>query len=164
MAEITQIETAPQIEAVRALVLEWTDIALAFDPGAKSGPAFAELESELAGLPGKFGPPDGAFLLLSVDGAPAGCGALKRFDDSTCELKRMYLRPAFRGQALGEQMVAALLGSARALGYRRIVLDSWHKLDAAHHLYRKAGFVDQEPWIELPEAYRGKVVFMALDL
>ena len=161
---IVQMQTPAEIEAVRDLVREFTAFALTQDPKAKEAPAFKGLEAELAGLPGIFGPPDGAFLLVSVNGAPAGCVAIRAHGAGVCEVKRMYVRPAFRGLQLGEALVAALIAKARELGYRKIVLDTFHTLRAAHHLYRKAGFLDVPPTFDLPEHLRGKVVFMEMDL
>ncbi len=164
MLSIVQIETPAQINAVRGLVREFVAFALTQDPSAKDAPAFSGLEAQLADLPGIFGPPDGAFLLAMVDGAPAGCVALRRDRPGVCEVKRMFVRPAFRGQSLGEALVAALIEKASDLGYRRIVLDSFHTMPSAHHQYRKAGFFDVPPTFELPGNLVGKVVFMQMDL
>ncbi len=161
---IVQIATPSEIEAVKDLVRELTEFALTQLPQARQTHAFQGLEVELAGLPGIFGPPGGAFLLASVDGSPAGCVAIRKHDDAACEVKRMYVRPSFRGYGLGEALVDALITKARELGYRHIVLDSFYTFKAAHHIYRKAGFLDCPPTIDLPEFLQGKVNFMELSL
>ena len=164
MISIDQIETDEQIKAVRALVREFTDFAFTMDPEAKNAHAFEGLEEQLADLPGIFGPPHGAFLLASVDGAPAGCVACFGHGDGICEVKRMYVRPEFRGLKLGEKLTQSLIEWARAQGYRKMVLDTYYKLEAAQALYAKAGFSLCAPTFELPAPYQGKVVFMELYL
>ena len=164
MVSIEQIESAEQIEAVRTLVREFTEYALTLDPEAMNAHAFAGLEEQLADLPGIFGPPDGAFLLATVDGAPAGCIAYFSHGNGVCEVKRMYVRPEFRGIRLGVKLTQSLIERARAQGYRKMVLDTFHKLEAAQSIYAKAGFVLCAPTAELPAFYEGKVVFMELSL
>ncbi len=161
---ISQIETAEQIDAVRALVREFTDFAFKLDPGAKNTYAFKGLEEQLAALPGIFAPPDGAFLLVTVDGAPAGCVAFFGHGDGICEVKRMYVRPKFRGLQLGEKLTQSLIKQARSQGYRKMVLSTFYKLKAAQHLYSKAGFLVCAPTVDLPAQYEDKVVFMELVL
>lgn len=164
MISIDQIETAEQIEAVRNLVREFTEFAITLDPEAMNAHAFAGLEEQLADLPGIFGPPDGAFLLATVDGTAAGCIAYFGHENDVCEVKRMYVRPEFRGMHLGENLTKSLIERARARGYQKMVLDTFHKLKAAQTLYANAGFIVCAPTVELPSFYEGKVVFMELDL
>jgi putative acetyltransferase len=164
MISIDQIETAEQIEAVRTLVREFTDFALTLNPEAMNAQSFAGLEKQLADLPGIFGPPDGAFLLATVDGAPAGCVAYFSHGNDVCEVKRMYVRPEFRGIQLGEKLTQSLIETARAGDYQRIVLDTFHKLKAAQALYAKAGFTLYSPTVAPPASYEGRNVFMELNL
>jgi ribosomal protein S18 acetylase RimI-like enzyme len=156
--------TAVQIQQVRDLLREYTDWAFASTTGSVGAPTFEGLEEELAGLPGIFAPPDGRLLLAAVDGQPAGCIALRRHDDQTGEIKRLYVRPGFRGHNLGGRLVAALLDAARAIGYRRLVLDSHHTMTHAHALYRTAGFRVVEAPDDFPEDLRPIAVFMEMDL
>ncbi len=161
---IDQIETEEQVDAVRSLVREFTDFASTQDPEAKSGHAFKGLEEQLAALPGIFGPPDGAFLLATVNGAPAGCVAFFSRGDGVCEVKRMYVRPELRGLGLGKRLTRSLIELARARGYRKMVLDTFHTFKAAQGIYASAGFVECAPTMDLPAHYEGKVVFMELVL
>lgn len=161
---IEQIETTEQIDAVRFLVREFVAFAQTQHPGAKSARAFEGLEEQLAALPGKFGPPGGAFLLATVDGAAAGCVAFFDHGGSICEVKRMYVRPEFRGLHLGEKLTGELIKRAGDQGFHKIVLDTFHTLKAAQHLYAKAGFTVTEPTFDLPVDIRDKVVFMELEL
>ncbi len=164
MISIEQIETVEQFEAVRNLVREFTNFALTLDPDAMDAHAFAGLEEQLADLPGIFGPPDGAFLLATMNGAPAGCVAYFSHGSGVCEVKRMYVRPEYRGYHVGSQLTQSLIERARAQGYQKMVLDTFHKLEAAQYIYAKAGFEVCAPTAELPAFYEGKVVFMELTL
>jgi GNAT superfamily N-acetyltransferase len=82
----------------------------------------------------------GAFMIVYREGAPVGCGALRCLDNETAELKRMYVAPEVRGNGLGRRLVAALEAEARALGIRRLVLETGVRLPAAQALYKAAGF------------------------
>lgn len=111
-------------------------------------------------------PPDGRLLLASVDEAAAGCVRLRRLGAGTGEVKRLYVRPAYRGHGVGAELVARVVREARAAGYRRLRLDSSRFQRSAHALYRAAGFRDIDPYpgSEIPEAYRDRWVFMELVL
>jgi GNAT superfamily N-acetyltransferase len=110
------------------------------------------LNAELAGMypepganhfrldPGEVAEGRGAFLVVYLDGAPVGCGALRVLDAETAELKRMYVRPEERGRGLGRRLVAALEAEARAIGVRRLVLETGIRQAAALALYRATGF------------------------
>lgn len=162
---ILQIATPDDIDAVRGLVREFFAYAETLDPDAKSASTFDGLEAELAELPGgPYGPPDGCFLLARVDGASAGCVALRRTDATLAEVKRMFVRPSFRGQRIGQRLVTALLTQARALGYLQITLSSFHTMTNAHAIYRAAGFQDVPPPPGFPKEYQGRVVFMEMAL
>src|SRR3954465_5666592 len=112
MAEIIQARTAPQIEQARALFLEY---------GASLGFSlcFQSFDQELAALPGDYAPPSGRLLLAEVDAKPAGCVALRvrgNNGEGACEMKRLYVRPGFRGQQLGRRLVEDAVRAARGLG------------------------------------------------
>lgn len=161
---ISQIETPWQIDAVRHLVRDFFAFCLTQDPNAGSAHAFAGLEDQLAALPGEFAPPTGGFLLVTVDDAPAGCVAFFGHDATLCEIKRMYVQPAYRGLQLGDKLVADLLNRARAQGYQKIILDTFHTFTSAQRLYAKAGFQTVPPRLSLPPEHEGKVVFMEMEL
>src|SRR5689334_17403450 len=124
MLTIDQIETRDQIAAVQELLREYTAWAFSLEPGSDAAPTFQGLEKELTSLPGIYRPPGGCLLLAVQDGQPAGCIAFKPLDSTTCELKRLYVRPAFRGLHLGRQLVSRLIDEARRSGYKRMALDS----------------------------------------
>jgi GNAT superfamily N-acetyltransferase len=101
---------------------------------------FQGFDTELATLPGAYARPDGR-LYLAMDGAAAaGCIALRRFDAEAGEVKRLYVRPAWRGQGLGDRLAQAVLEAAREIGYRRLLLDTLDHMQAARSLYARAGF------------------------
>lgn len=106
---------------------------------------FQDYEQEFAELPGKYAEPDGCILLAIVDGGVAGCAALRRVDGRSCELKRVYVRPAARGMDLGRQLVQRMLEVARQAGYARMCLDVLPEFVAAQRLYESLGFVPAEP-------------------
>lgn len=84
---------------------------------------FQDYETEFAGLPGKYAMPDGCVLLAWIGDAIVGCAALRRIDEHTCEMKRVYVRPVARGENLGRRLVMQILETARQMGYARICLD-----------------------------------------
>ena len=124
----------------------------------------AAFEEELATLPGKYAPPHGALLLATLDGAPAGCVALRRIDDTTCEMKRMFVPPAMQGRGIGRALADAVLNEARRLGYRSMVLDTSIRQKEAQALYRGLGFEPTEPYYDMPDDVRDWLVFMRRDL
>ena len=103
---------------------------------------FQGFAKELNSLARMYGPPRGVWLLAEIDVAPAGCAAVRPLDEITCELKRVYVRPDFRGAGLGRRLTESALQVARDLGYRRIHLDTLPQMQAAQRLYEDLGFQD----------------------
>jgi putative acetyltransferase len=120
---------------VRALFREYSD-SLDFDL------RFQDFERELANVEGIYSPPEGLLLLATVAGRVAGCVAMRRFADSVCEMKRLYLRPALRGSGLGRLLAEAIVDEARRTGYTRMRLDTVPSMREALSLYRSLGFVE----------------------
>jgi len=130
---ITRAESPDQIDEVRRLFREYERF-LGVDL------CFQSFEEELAGLPGKYGPPDGV-LLMAMDGQQAaGCVALRKAEDGVCEMKRLFLRPQYRGQGLGRLLAERIVSEATALGYTVMRLDTLNKLKEAMGLYEAMGF------------------------
>jgi putative acetyltransferase len=111
---------------------------------------FQGFEDELAALPGEYTAPQGALLLAWVDGQLAGCGALRPLSDvdhaDACEMKRVYVRPAFRRLGLGRRLATALIDQAVQAGYAVMLLDTLDELEAARELYATLGFEEVAPY------------------
>ena len=123
---------------------------------------FQNFEQELAGLPGHYAPPGGRLLLAEYDGQPAGCVALHKWDDGICEMKRLYLRPSFRGKGLGRAIAEKIITDARSIGYQRMRLDTIEPLmKDAVEMYRKLGFREIAPYRPNPIA---GAMYMELQL
>ncbi len=117
---------------------------------------FQDFDAELAALPGDYSPPRGQLLLAMVEGVVAGCGALRPVPDSdypnACEMKRLYVRPAFRGFGIGRLLVQALIDEATRAGYSTVLLDTLDDMEAARGLYSSFGFVEIPPYYFNPIA------------
>jgi putative acetyltransferase len=123
---------------------------------------FQNFEKELAELPGEYVPPAGR-LFLALDGDQiSGCVALRDLGAGTCEMKRLYVRPEFRGQGLGRELTQVVINAAREIGYQRMRLDTLPgKMDTALAMYRRLGFREIEPYYHNPVA---GVTFMELSI
>ena len=115
---------------------------------------FQSFDAELAGLPGDYAPPRGALLLAMIEGQVAGCVALRPLDNvdyaNAAEMKRLYVRKAFRGFGLGRQLAEAIMDAARLAGYNSILLDTLDDMEAARALYDELGFEDIPPYYHNP--------------
>jgi ribosomal protein S18 acetylase RimI-like enzyme len=145
---IEQAASAADIETARALFLEyaaWLKVDLCFQG----------FDEELAGLPGAYAPPMGRLFLARVRERVAGCVALRPLKSdasgTTCELKRLWVRPAFRGQRIGRTLSEAALAAAREIGYREIKLDTLSAImPDAVAMYRSLGFSECAPYYRNP--------------
>lgn len=123
---------------------------------------FQNFEQELAGLPGHYAPPEGRLLLAEYEGLLAGCVALHKWESGICEMKRLYLRPAFRGKGFGRKLAEAIIAEARNIGYQRMRLDTIEPImKDAVEMYRKLGFREIEPYRPNPIA---GAMYMELQL
>jgi ribosomal protein S18 acetylase RimI-like enzyme len=141
--QLAEARTAAQFDAARGLIEEY-----AAHIGALMGVdlGFQNFPAELRQLSNMYGPPSGCLLLAGRDTEWVGCCALRRFDEETCEMKRLYISPTARGANLGRRLAESVVIKARLLGYHRMVLDTLEDMTAAQTLYRSLGFRDTEPY------------------
>jgi putative acetyltransferase len=122
---------------------------------------FQGFAAELDQLAQIYAPPTGSLLLARRGDRPVGCGAIRRLSGQSCEMKRLYIRPADRGAKLGRVIAQALLVRARALGYTSMRLDTLAEMIPARALYRSLGFREIAPYYDNPLP---QVIYMELDL
>ena len=152
---LSQVESPVQIAQAQELFLEYAQ-SLNFSL------CFQSFDRELAGLPGDYAPPEGRLLLAEYDGRLAGCVALHKLEDHICEMKRLYLRPAFRGKGLGRLLAERIVAEARLIGYRRMRLDTVEPvMKDAVAMYRNLGFKEIEAYRPNPNP---GTLYMELEL
>lgn len=156
MLTILPAETPEHVSTARAMILEyaaWLEFKLCFQG----------FEEEMRLLPGKYAPPAGRLLIAFWDGRPAGVIALRPLEEpGVCEMKRLYVRPEFRGQQIGRALAERIISDAAAVGYSRIRLDTIPgKMDRAIAMYRELGFTKTDPYYQTPV---GQTLFMELAL
>jgi ribosomal protein S18 acetylase RimI-like enzyme len=152
---ISQADSAAQIAQARELFLEYAQ-SLGFSL------CFQNFDAELAGLPGEYAPPSGRLLLAECKGQLAACVALHKLEGDICEMKRLYLRPQFRGHGLGRALAERIITEARHIGYHSMRLDTVEPvMKDAVAMYRKLGFKEIAPYRSNPIA---GAIYMELQL
>ena len=141
------VDTPADLEAVRALFVDYQaslDIDLCFQG----------FDEEVRTLPGEYVDPMGALILALIDGVPAGCCGLRPMLSSdhvnACEMKRLFVRPAFRGFGLGRRLVERIVMQAQMAGYATMLLDTLSDMETARALYHEVGFVEVAPYYHNP--------------
>jgi putative acetyltransferase len=150
-----QAESDLEIAHARELFLEYAE-SLGFSL------CFQNFDEELSGLPGDYAPPEGRLLLAECEGQLAGCVALHKLEDGICEMKRLYLRPQFRGKRRGRALAERIIFEARQIGYRRMRLDTVEPvMKDAVAMYRRLGFEEVTAYCANPIA---GALYMELEL
>ncbi|MGA1987915.1 MAG: GNAT family N-acetyltransferase [Candidatus Sulfotelmatobacter sp.] len=150
-----QAESPAQLAQARELFIEYAQ-SLGFSL------CFQNFDKELASLPGGYAPPEGRLLLADQDGQLAGCIALHKLEPGVCEMKRLYLRPRFRGKGLGRALADHIIAEARHIGYQRMRLDTVEPvMKDAVAMYRKLRFKEIAPYCPNPMS---GVIYMELHL
>ncbi len=154
LLKIREVSEDADVAAVRGLLQEYQDA-----PGIDF--CFQGFDAELESLPGEYSAPEGRLLLAYHRGLSAACAALRPLAGADCELKRLYVRPAYRRQGVGRLLTTRLIREAKRTGYTRICLDTLPSMREAHLLYESLGFRPTDAYYQSP--LRG-VRFLALDL
>jgi putative acetyltransferase len=154
LIELRQVDSAADVAVTRALFREYAQ-AIGTDL------AYQSFDAELAALPSPYVPPRGALYIAYVGNEVAGCVALRPLADDVGEMKRLYVREAYRSFGLGRRLVDTVIAAARAAGHRELRLDTLADMTAAQALYRRLGFVEREPY---GKAYLPGTRFFSLTL
>lgn len=145
---------------IRALFAEYMDMLIENDSVFEKYLALQNYEEELRDLRVKYGEPKGRLYLALHDGKAAGCIGMKYHDEHCCELKRLYVRPEYRGNGLADRLCRLIMRDAEAAGYDYILLDTLPFLTGAKHIYDKLGFYITKPYNDSP---MGNSIFMRYD-
>ena len=146
LLDIHPASSTEEVAQARELFLEYAQ-SLGFSL------CFQSFDQELANLPGDYSPPDGRLLLAEYDGQLAGCVALHKLESGICEMKRLYVRPQFRGKGLGSALAERILTEAREIDYRQVRLDTVEPvMKDAVAMYRRLGFREIAPYCTNPIA------------
>ena len=151
---VSEAMSAVEMEDIRALFLEYAD-------SLEISLCFQNFEAELAELPGKYAPPSGRLLLARKGNQSVGCVGLRPLEAGICEMKRLYVRPQWRGRGIGRQLACVLIAAARNPSYTRMRLDTLNTMKSAIDLYTSLGFRRIEAYYDNPSE---RAVFMELVL
>ncbi len=148
-------------DIIGELFAEYTDMLIEGDASFQEYLNIQNYDEERKHLETKYGVPYGRLYLAYCGREPAGCIGLKRIDEKNCEMKRLYVRPQFRGKQIGNQLIQKIIEDAKEIGYSCMLLDTLPFLQGAIHMYRKWGFYEIESYNDSP---MDSSIYMRLDL
>ena len=148
-------------QEIKLLFSEYTDMLIEGDPSFKKYLEIQHYDDELKHLGKKYGLPYGRLYLAYYNNEVAGCIGLKKIDEKNCEMKRLYVRPKFRGKQIGEQLIEKIIKDAKEIGYSYMLLDTLPFLKGAIYLYKKYGFYEIASYNNSP---MDTSIYMKLDL
>ena len=137
-------------QEIGILFKEYTDILIAENPGFKDYLALQNYDEEIAHLEVKYGLPHGRLYLAYYEGKLAGCIGLRKIDDENCEMKRLYVKPEFRGKHIASRLVQRIIEDAKEIGYKNMLIDTFPFLESAIAMYKNCGFVEIESYNNSP--------------
>jgi carbonic anhydrase len=143
MFKLIQAKSVEEIEFARALFTEYA-------ASLNYSLCFESFDKELASLPGEYAPPSGRLVLAMYRGGAVACVALRKIDDASCEMKRLYVQPDFRREGIGLMLVEAIIDEARSIGYKKIRLETTPGMEAAVALYKFLEFEEIPPYVSDP--------------
>lgn len=148
-------------EEIFRLFTEYTQDIISKGPEVKSCLQSQNYEEEVKHLEEKYGEPEGRLYLAYCGTDPAGCVALRKLEGACCEMKRLYVRPEYRGLSIGGLLLERAISEARQIGYRHIRLDTFPFMQGAIQMYRRCGFYDIEKYNDNPAS---TAIFMQMDI
>lgn len=149
------------VQEVGELFSEYTDMLIAEDASFREYLGIQNYDEELSHLEMKYGLPHGRLYLAYLDDQLAGCIGLRRIDDENCEMKRLYVKPAFRGKHISDRLIRKIIADAKDIGYSHMLLDTLPFLQSAIHIYKRYGFYEIPSYNNSPMA---SSIYMRLDL
>lgn len=159
--DIQLIPAYDHLKETGELFSEYTKMLVEGDPSFQDYLDIQNYEEEIAHLETKYGLPEGRLYLAYWEGKPAGCIGLRKLDEKNCEMKRLYVRPAFRGKGVGGRLVRQIIADAGEAGYSHMLLDTLPFLESAVGMYRKYGFYEIPSYNDSP---MDTSIYMRLDL
>jgi N-acetylglutamate synthase and related acetyltransferases len=146
---------------IKELFLEYTEMLVKNDSDFAKYLELQNYDSELEHLEDKYGLPDGRLYIVKVNDEVAGCIGLRKIDNENCEMKRLYVKPKFRGHKISNKLVEIIIEDAKKIGYKNMLLDTFPFLNGAIYLYKKFGFKEIESYNNSP---MDTLIYMKLDL
>lgn len=161
MREIQIVPAYDYPQEVKVLFSEYTQMLIEGDPSFRKYLDIQHYDDEIKHLETKYGKPYGRLYLAYCDEKVAGCIGLRKIDQQNCEMKRLYVRPQFRGNHIGDQLIRKIIEDARKIGYSHMLLDTLPFLESAVHMYKRYGFYEIESYNDSP---MDTSIYMKLDL